>query len=292
MAEQDPMEMMTGMTGADPEEENLGEDQEPQEAQDPTPSQGFMSAAEVEALLQRQSDRMMEHQTQYTQQIAQVLQPQQSAQQPQRTVMPTAQEVQKAFEEGDGNAFMDVYQRSLQAVHEANEARIAALEQAGMQRIQELSADVVKTTIPDLTKYEKEVNKMMDEYQIGGDLRSNPKVVQLFVKAARADNMEAEIAAREEAAKRQAAQRQTADPSSSRSARTGEPEEPLFSMGALQALRNAGRQPDQHAQALGYANWDEFNRASAEKYENWNERSVPAWRKRLNERRQASGRRT
>ena len=160
----------------------------------------------------------------------------------------------------------------------------------GLQRIQELSAEVVQQSVPELKKYEKEVNTIMDDFGIQGDLRSNPKVVSLLVDAAKGRNLEQEVAAAEEARKRQAAARQTADVTTNRAAGGTETEEPLFGMGSLQALRNAGRSPDQHAQALGYPSWEEFQKATAEKYDNWQERSQPAWRKRLNERR--AGRRT
>lgn len=284
MAEENP----NLMTGAEDDEEPL-DDEEPVVEDRPAPTGGFMSAEDVERLLTRQTEMMREQNERFTQTVQQSFAP--PPQPERRALMPTAQEVQEAFETGDGKAFMDVYQRSLQAVHSANEARVAALEQEGMQRINQLSADVVRTTMPDYTKYEKQVNSMMDEYQIGADLRGNPKVVELFTKAAKADNIENEIAQREEANKRRAAQRQTADSTPNRRAGGGEAEEPLFGLSALQALRNAGRSPDQHAQALGYANWEAYNQATAEKYANWQDRSVPAWRKRLNERRTAGRRR-
>lgn len=273
-------------------DEDQGE-QDPQEGQqDPVQSQGFMTADQVNDMLERHTRMMMEQNQQYLSTVQQMAQPQQPAQEPQ-VQMPSQDEVREAFETGDGSRFMDVYNRSLAAVHNASQQQVRALEQAGMERINQLSQEVVKSTVPDYQTYEKEVDRLANEYGVSGDLRSNPKVVQLLVNAAKGEDLEREVERRMEARARQAVQRQTPDPTAVREpSAQPESEEPVFSLAALQALRNAGRSPDQHAQQMGYANWDAYVQATSEKYQSWSERSVPAWRKRLNERRAQRGRRT
>ena len=254
---------------------------------------GFMTAEQVSDLLDRHTRMMQEQNQQYLQTVQQIAQPPQQPPQPEQPLMPSQDEVRTAFETGDGNAFMDVYTRSLQALHQANQQQVKQLENAGMQRINELSQEVVKQSVPDYTRYEKEVDRLAQEYGVTGDLRANPKVVQLLVNAAKGENLDREVDQRIEARQRQAAQRQTPDPSAQREeVRAGGRDAPLFSQAAFQALRNAGRTPDQHAQQLGYANFEEYEKAAAEKIETWHERSVPAWRRKLEERRANRGRRT
>ena len=262
------------------------EDLDPQEGQqEPAQTQGFMTADQVNDMLERHTRMMMQQNEQYLNTVQQIAQPQPPVSQEPQVQMPTQDEVREAFETGDGSKFMDVYNRSLAAVHNASQQQVRALEAAGMERINQLSQEVVKSTVPDYQTYEKEVDRLATEYGVSGDLRSNPKVVQLLVNAAKGEHLEQEVERRMEARARQAAQRQTPDPTTGREpASQPVDQEPLFSMAALQALRNAGRSPDQHAQQMGYANWDEYNAATAEKYSNWESSSVPYFRRSMDER--------
>ena len=290
MAEMNPNQM-TGV-----EDEALSPGQPPAEqatsTNDQPPQQGFMTAQQVEDLLNRQQQAMLEQSQRYMDTVAQVVQPQQPQvpQQPSVT-MPTQEEVEDAFVSADGKKFMEIYTRSLQAVHAANQQQIEALRVQGMARINELSDTVTEQTMPDWDRYKDAANEIMNEFNLDADLRSDPRVKKLMVEAAKGRNLDEEVNRAIEARNRQAAQRPTADVRSGRQAETGEPDEPLFSQAALAALRQAGRSPDRHAQQLGYENWEAFQKASQEKYDTWEERSVPAWRKRLNERRGAGRRR-
>ena len=296
MAEQQGQNTPSQMTtGAEDDEALLaafGDEGEGEPAPDePQPASGFMSADQVQQLLDNQRTMMMETLTAANRpQQPQPAQPTQQTQPDARQIMPTAQEVREAFEQGDPDRFIDVYNRGLQAVYTAAEERIADLERSGTQRIQQLAQDSVQGLVPD--EYRDDVKKIMDDFNLPPDMRTNRKLLEVLTNAARGQNLDQEVSRAVEARVRQATQRRTAEPTSNRTARGQEADEPIFGMPALQALRNAGRSPDQHAQQLGYANWDEYERATAEKYETWQERSVPAWRQRLNERRQNRGRRT
>lgn len=251
----------------------------------PEPGGGFMSADQVQQMLDNQRNMITDTLTKMTQPAAPA--PQQQQAEP-RQVMPTSQEVRSAFETGDADQFIDVYNRGLQAVYDAADARVTQLERAGAQRIQQLAQDAARDAVPD--EYRETVDGIMDKFGLAPELRTNKDILQVLTDAAKGRNLDAEVNKAIEARVRQKTQRQTADPTSGRQAQTGQEEEPIFSMGAMQALRNAGRTTDQHAQALGYANWEEFNKASGEKYGDWDNQKVPVWRKKLNERRK-TGRR-
>lgn len=258
----------------------------PEAQQEDAPRAGFMSARDVQAMLDAQQARMLEH-------LERVQAPRRDAPPPPPpdpgSRMPTQQEVRRAFESGDPDQFMDIYARGLQAVYDAADQRVRGLEQTGMQRIQELSREVVKTAVPEYQEYGRAAEKIMDEFGITGDLRANTQVVKLMIDAAKGRNLDGEVTRAVEARRRRAASRGTADTTSTRGVGSGDTE-PVFSIEAMQTLRRTGRAPDRHAQALGYANWAEYEAATARKYETWQEDSVPAWRKRLNARRGQKGR--
>lgn len=266
-----------------------GGDQPAGEPQTPASQPQFMSADQVTQLLNNQTQMIAEHIANVNRPAAPQSQPQPEEPEPQ-SMMPTDREVREAFESGDGDAFMQVYARSLNAVHLANEQRIQRLERQGAQRMQQLAQETVRDAIPD--DYRDAVNEMMDELNMAPELRTNRQVLGILADAARGRNLDNEVNSAIEARVRRAAQqRQGGEPTTSRTARGQEPDEPTFSLAAMQALRNAGRSPDRHAQQLGYENWEAYERATADKYTTWRDRSVPAWRQRLNERRQATGRR-
>ena len=258
--------------------------EEPPEQQHET-NPGMMTADQVNDMLRNQREMMEEQSRSMVEAMRESFRPQQpqEEQQQQGVSFPDQQEMVEALNAGDTQKYLNLQNQQTLALHQMYENRIRGLESQGMQRLTELNEQVIKQQNPQYAEYEEDIKKMMDQAQVPADQRTNPVIIDILTKAAIGANLEKEFEKKIEATRRQRNLSPTGEPSPKRYASGGAGGgrgEPVFSDESLQALRQSRRTPDDHARSMGYQNWAEYEKATQEKYDKWNEHE-PSWRKKM-----------
>lgn len=250
-------------------------DRQPAAAQQPQ----FLTADQVEQMISRQNEQFANYQRETLNAVQQSMAPRREEEQLQP---PDPKEMKRALEEGDSDRYLELQQQQLLYVQQMTENRIRSLEQAAVQRFDDLNQQTIETQ-PTYQRYKREVEAMMDDLQLGPSLRRNPKIVSILANAARGQNVEKEFEEMQQQRRRQRGRQATGEPTNARSGRSTrrgrQEQEPVFSPDAMQALRASRRTPDRHAQLLGYKDWADYEAQTAQQYERWDEMNVPSWRR-------------
>lgn len=252
------------------------------QAQSP-PSGGGLTAEQLEQIMDRQNQRFQEQQRETLAMFAR--QPQQEHQTQQPIIEePDPRDMRQALEDQDYERYIQLSQQQAAAREVAHRNELNAYASAAVARFDEMNQRYVQTSLPDYQRYKPEVEALMERFNLPASLRNNPEVVGVLVNAAKGQNIDREVEERIQARRRQRQQQTaTGEPTPTRRNSGGAaPPEQVFTNEAFEALRMAGRSPDRHAQALGYENWAAYERATAERYANWDEINAPAWRRRMN----------
>lgn len=287
MAEQtnDPQDILDSQDFVAEEEpaiENAEDAVEGEESEQQAPSPSFLSAEQMQEMLAQQQQQFAQSQrdlisSMQQQQIAQ----QQAAQAEAAAIRPPdPQAMARALEDGEMGEYIKLQNQQSLYMQQQYETRLAQLEQQGAQRFQEVNAALVKTAVPNYTKYEKDVEALMDDLQLPPELRVNAKVVGILADAARGRNFDREFDEATQQRRRQANQNATGEPTNTRqSAAQAGNDDPIHSPAAMEALRATGRSLEHHAKKLGYKTVEEYEAAIRSYNERRDAMDIPKWRR-------------
>ena len=253
---------------------------EPDTVVTPTPAQ--LTSDQLEQILNRQNDQFQAQQRETMQMLGQQMNPPPRQDNSPVIEMPDPREMQRAMDDGDSARFMELMNQRDAAIDLSHRQQLQGVTNAAVQRFDELNNRYIEQQ-PEFKRHRPEVEALMEEINMPASLRNQPNLVAILVDAVKGRNIDKEVDERIETRRRQRQQTPTGEPTSTRQVRSNVANpEPVFSNEAFEALRMAGRSPDRHAQTLGYADWAAYERATQEKYNNWDDMNIPAWRRRMN----------
>lgn len=245
-----------------------GDDEESGEPEEvaATPVPMAMTPEQMQTMLDRQAAQFAETQKQNLTLMQQALTPKQET-----TLVepPDPAELLKAIQEGDADAYLKLTQQKDMASEQRHQLQLQRLEAGALQRFNEVNKSLLDSAVPGYTEHKGEVDKQMDELNLSPDLRTNPKIVEILTRAARGseENFEKEIKQRQESQRRKANDIQPGDVTTTtprRSTGRAQPEESVFSPDGLQAFASAGKDPDEFARKMGYADMAAYETSTRE----------------------------
>lgn len=233
----------------------------------PAPQPG-VSVEQMQQMMDRQAQQFAEQQATNMQMMQQALRP--PAPGPEVIEAPDDAALQAAIEGGDAALFLRLSNQKQAAQEQRHQAQLTALAQQAAGRFTEVNAALLDTAVPGYAARKEAVGKQMDELGLSGDLRTNPKVIEILTRAeeGRPENIEATIRARQEAQRRKGNDDPPGDVTGTtrRSAGRTPPVEPVFTPDGLQALAYAGHDPETFARKLSGQSWEEYQASTRELY--------------------------
>jgi hypothetical protein len=277
-------EMAEVNEGVEEFEDEEGEEEEGND--DVGVSSQYMTAEQVQKMMDGQAQTLMQGFQQTLQQVVPQGKREEDEEKP--IEAPSHAQMQAALEEGDFTRYMQMQAQRESAIYQASvrdsRKEINTIRNEGLGWVAQTNKQLVDQSVPDYKKYQKDVDALADQLGIDAVARTNPDVVSLLTSTVRGrpENIEKEFQIREEARKRQAnGDGVTSDGGSGRgrvgNAREDRDREPVFSAEAMQALEGAGKSGEDFAKQMGYKDWDEYEKAASTVYTD--ERAVPKWRR-------------
>lgn len=195
---------------------------------------------------------------------------------------PTLDQINEAFEEGDTKKALQLQAQREAAREQRYNAQLYQLRHEGQQAFAEVNQQLMTNQVPDYKRYEKEVQKKLDELGIKDvGYRNNPAIVKLVTNAVKGEKIDEIIAERQEAEKRRANDAETGDPTSSRRGQYSAQPKPVMSEEAELALRFAGKDKEQFAKSRGHGSWSDYEKSAAafQAVKRGEGNYVPKWRR-------------
>lgn len=195
---------------------------------------------------------------------------------------PTLDQINEAYEEGDTKKALQLQAQRGAARDQRYQIELYRLRNEGQQAFAEVNQQLMSNQVPDYKRYEKEVQKKLDELGIKDvGYRNNPAIVKLITNAVKGEKIDEIIAERNEAAKRQANEAETGDPTSSRRGQYSVPPKPVISDDAELALRFVGKDKESFAKSRGHGSWSEYEKSAAafQAVKRGEGSYVPKWRR-------------
>lgn len=177
---------------------------------------------------------------------------------------PTLDQINEAFEEGDTKKALQLQAQREAAREQRYQAQLYQLRHEGQQAFAEVNQQLMTNQVPDYKRYEREVQKKLDELGIKDvGYRNNPAIVKLITNSIKGEKIDEIIAERNEAEKRRANEAETGDPTSTRRGQYSAPPKPVISDEAELALRFVGKDKEQFAKSRGHGSWSEYEKSAA-----------------------------
>lgn len=195
---------------------------------------------------------------------------------------PTLEEINVAYDEGDTRRALQLQAQRDAAREQRYQQQLYQLRYEGQQAFAEVNQQLMTNQVPDYKRYEKEVQKKLDELGIKDvGYRNNPAIVKLITNAVKGEKIDEIIQERNEAAKRQANDAETGDPTSTRRGQYSAQPKPVISEEAELALRFVGKDKEQFAKSRGHGSWGEYEKSAAafQAVKRGEGSYVPKWRR-------------